>query len=88
MPGALDDVAAEVAVGEGRALVGAEVLDGAEFAADVEEREFLAAGKLDGRAAAFGQVLDAGDRQERALAARPPGVDESAAWQVHTRRAS
>jgi hypothetical protein len=68
VPVALDRVGGEVAVGEGRAAVGAEVFDGVEAARDVVERQLLAALKLDGRAAALGQVLDAADRHEFARA--------------------
>src|SRR5215212_8997214 len=60
VPGAFDGVAAQFAVGEGRALVRAEVLDGVESAADVVEREFAAVLKP--------------DRRERARALGPPGV--------------
>src|SRR5215217_8140104 len=67
VPVALDGVAGEAAVGERRALVRAEVLDGVEVAADVVERQLLAAVELDGRAAPVGHVLDAPDRGELPL---------------------
>src|SRR5947207_6397811 len=57
VPVALDCVAAELAVGEGRALVRTEVLDGVKLPADVVECQLPAARQLDRRAAAFGHVF-------------------------------
>ena len=88
VPCALDCVAAEVAVGERRALVRAEVFDGVELAADVVEREFLPVQKFHGRAAPFGQVFDAPDRDELILARGPLRVDESTTERLHGRPAS
>ena len=68
VPVALDGSAAEVAVGEGRAAMRAEVFDGVEAAFDVVEGEFRAAVEFDGRAATGRHVLDAADGDGRARA--------------------
>jgi hypothetical protein len=74
VPVALDGGAAEVAVGEGRAAMGAEVFDGVEAAFRVVEREFGAVFEFDGGAAPFGYVFDATDGDERAGARGAFGV--------------
>jgi hypothetical protein len=68
VPVTFDRVTVELAVGERRALVRAEVLDGVEASVDVVERQLLAAVQLDRGAAPLGHVLDAPDRDELALA--------------------
>lgn len=74
VPVAFDGCAAEVAVGEGRAAVWAEVFDGVEAAFDVVEGEFGAAVEFDGCAAPHRHVFDAPDGDERAGARRAFGV--------------
>jgi len=70
VPIAFDGRAAEIAVGEGRAPVWAEIFDGVEAAFDVVEGEFRAAREFDGRAAPRRHVFHAADGDDRARARR------------------
>ncbi len=75
VPVAFDGWAAQLAVGEGRAAVGAEVFRGVEFAAYVVERELFAAMEFDGRAAARRHVFDATDNHCLTGAVRASGIE-------------
>src|SRR5215216_4542477 len=88
VPVAFDRVPREVAVGERRALVRAEVLDGVEAAVDVVERQLLAAVQLDRGAAPLGHVFHAPDGDELALARGGFRVRESSSRRLHNFPAS
>ena len=67
VPVALDDVAAQLAVSKGRALVRAEILYCIKLSADIVEGQFRSIQQLDGRAAPLRHILYATDRDSVTL---------------------